>query len=442
MTAHIGVVGAGPAGLAAAFRLQQAGWSVRLFEANDYLGGRMATSERDGFLIDHGATIMSGSYASVLGIVREAGLESELLECGTTLGILRDGEIHCFDARRVVRDALQTRLLTSRSKVTLARLAFDVLRARKHLDYGDLSKAAAFDTQSAGDYARTRLNAEILEYLIEPAVGGLVGAWADEYSVVNLLFAAEKFLATKYLVFRRGMGSYAALLGRRFDVELGARVQAVEERGDEVVLNWRSSDGTEHTESLAGCVVATPAPAAGEMLPGLDSWRADFLRRVRYSKSFVPSLALSRPPAGVPATYVMVPRSSSTGILSLLMEHNKAPGRVPAGKGMVTVYTDGAWAEEMKDDSDDVVTKKVAEAVDRLLPGTADDLEFTVVRRWDKLGPLCPPGYWREMAHFQEIRKSSDRLIQLAGDYFGSASINSASATGERAASELLTALT
>ncbi|MFW6084016.1 MAG: phytoene desaturase family protein [Gemmatimonadota bacterium] len=52
------VVGTGPNGLAAAIALAEAGWSVRIFEANDEVGGaaRTAESTRPGFLHDLGST--------------------------------------------------------------------------------------------------------------------------------------------------------------------------------------------------------------------------------------------------------------------------------------------------------------------------------------------------------------------------------------------------
>jgi oxygen-dependent protoporphyrinogen oxidase len=124
-----------------------------------------------------------------------------------------------------------------------------------------------------------------------------------------------------------------------------------------------------------------------------------------------------------------------------MMEHHKAPGRVPDGRGMITVYTETGWAEALLGEGDDVVTKKVLEAVESVVPGVADSVEFALVSRWDRMGPISWPGYWREMRTFHEIRRSRDRRIQLAGDYFASPNLNAASKAGERAARDLLEAL-
>ncbi|HEY1967072.1 MAG TPA: FAD-dependent oxidoreductase [Pseudonocardia sp.] len=50
----IAVVGSGAAGLAAAFRLREAGHHVRLIERNDRLGGKMLTTRREGFTLEEG----------------------------------------------------------------------------------------------------------------------------------------------------------------------------------------------------------------------------------------------------------------------------------------------------------------------------------------------------------------------------------------------------
>ena len=50
-TRRIVVIGAGIAGLAAAFRLQQAGANVLVLEATDPPGGRMTTDTADGYVI-------------------------------------------------------------------------------------------------------------------------------------------------------------------------------------------------------------------------------------------------------------------------------------------------------------------------------------------------------------------------------------------------------
>ena len=56
----IAIIGAGVSGLAAAHTLQDAGYTVTVFEKSRGVGGRAATRKRDGFIYDHGAQYIKG----------------------------------------------------------------------------------------------------------------------------------------------------------------------------------------------------------------------------------------------------------------------------------------------------------------------------------------------------------------------------------------------
>ena len=56
------VVGAGLAGLSAAVTLQEAGVEVRLVEGSSKVGGRLKTTKRDGFILDHGFQVFNPAY--------------------------------------------------------------------------------------------------------------------------------------------------------------------------------------------------------------------------------------------------------------------------------------------------------------------------------------------------------------------------------------------
>lgn len=64
MTRHIGIIGAGMAGLTAAQSLRAAGVRVTLFEKSRGLGGRMSTRRVDGLQFDHGAQYFTAKGAA------------------------------------------------------------------------------------------------------------------------------------------------------------------------------------------------------------------------------------------------------------------------------------------------------------------------------------------------------------------------------------------
>src|SRR5882762_5421114 len=125
------VIGGGASGLAAAFRLQQAGYRVKVFDKEPRLGGRMRTLRRDGFLIEEGPTQIASSYTSLLGIVRESGMGDQVIPASTSLGMVdRSGTTHTFEVEHMFRDMGKTNLITTREKLSLAKIGIDTLRHR------------------------------------------------------------------------------------------------------------------------------------------------------------------------------------------------------------------------------------------------------------------------------------------------------------------------
>ena len=88
---RVGVVGGGLGGLAAACTLAARGYSVVLFERNDWLGGKAAVLEQDGYRFDMGPTILT--LPSVLRrIFTEAGRDLD-----QALDLVRlDPQWRCF----------------------------------------------------------------------------------------------------------------------------------------------------------------------------------------------------------------------------------------------------------------------------------------------------------------------------------------------------------
>jgi squalene-associated FAD-dependent desaturase len=71
---RVAVVGAGYAGLAAAFKLVEAGCTVSLFEANRTPGGRARRVEYRGALLDNGQHLLLGAYEATLTLMQRVGV--------------------------------------------------------------------------------------------------------------------------------------------------------------------------------------------------------------------------------------------------------------------------------------------------------------------------------------------------------------------------------
>ena len=88
---HVAVVGAGYAGLAAAFGLVEAGCQVSLFEANRTPGGRARRVEYRGALLDNGQHLLLGAYEATLDLMRRVGVPENAV-VRTPLTLMFPGE--------------------------------------------------------------------------------------------------------------------------------------------------------------------------------------------------------------------------------------------------------------------------------------------------------------------------------------------------------------
>jgi oxygen-dependent protoporphyrinogen oxidase len=443
-SARLAIVGTGAAGLAAAFRLQQAGFRVTLFEREDRPGGRMRTLHRDGFLIEEGATQLVRGYRSFMGVINDAGLVGQLVPASSTIGMIDpSGTTHVFEIEHIQRELARTRLISARAKLALSKVVLDVVRHRRHMDVTDLSKLARVDHLSAERYARQRWGQELLDCFVDPVVRGFVGTDPANVSAACMLYAFGLFMSKqRFVALKEGMSSYADLLSRNFDVTLRAEVTGVDRRGDEAQVIWRDAKGTEHAETFQGVVIAVPPRQAATIYTGLGSWRREFLTtKISHAANVALHVALDRVPS-LTASMVYAPaHSGEEAVLAASLEHNKVPHRIPPGKALVSVYASADWSRQLIDQDSDTITGKLLEAGTALVPGIDDAIRFTHVTRWPYSWMQSWPGFWTAMREFTARCREQDSIVQLAGDYFCTSNINTASASGERAARDLAVAL-
>lgn len=436
------VIGSGPAGLGAAWRLHRAGYPVTIFERNSQLGGRMRTVKRDGFQFEDGPSQIAGSYTRLINIMRESGMGDQLIPASTVLAMLDEkGEQHDFAVARIHFDMLKTRLISLRDKLDLAKITLDVLKHRKQLDIEDLSKLADLDHLSAEQYGRQRLGDGVYDNFVDPVIRGFVGTAPSTVSASDMLWVFAAFMKIqRYYAIRDGMQAYPDHLGTLLGHELDAEVTSVVERGNDVDVSWRTPDGAEHTRSFSGVVIATQAKAAAQIHTGLDAWRWDWLANKVDNATIVEThVALDVPPRSNASMVYSTEISNHTKVLAVNLEHNKAPGRTPPGKGVATIFGGNDWSKQVIDDNnDDPLIKELLDAAEPMVPGISDNIRFTHLTRWPHSWTKSYPGYWTGMQRFAQLSAQYDRRIQLAGEYFCVTSLNVATASGERAARRIL----
>ena len=436
--APVFIVGAGPSGLAAGYRLHTLGIPSVILESRDWIGGQVCTHREAGYLMERGATILPSAYKPVMDLITEMGITEQLIPAGSIIGFARDGKIHDLRSQALAADALKTKLISNRSKLAMVRFGIDSFRSRKSLSYEDLSLAAHLDTMTPKEYCQKHLgmSGEVYEYVIDSTVRGVLGTRGDRISLAELFFMLNNILGSKLWAIKDGYSAYTARLARDLDVRLNARVtEVVEAPGGGVNVTWEDAEGS-YTEHGSGAIIASRANHIPELVPTLSADDQDFLRGVRYTKVVQMNLGLRKAPPGIAASVVQVPRHEDQGLMAFTLEHNKAPGRAPEGKGLVCLMTMCEWAEVIWDQDDDTVLRKVTQAAEKLMPGFSDDIDFVQINRWDPCIVYSRPGLYRELGAFR-ARRPPDSPIKIAGAFFSSANMCSATASGERAAREI-----
>ncbi len=182
------VVGAGYAGLTAAWRLRQAGKSVVVLEARDRVGGRIWTDRlADGSPVDRGGAWLAPGHEAIFRLAREMGVS-------TYKTWVKGAHLLVGDGRTRRYTGLIPRISPAAVvRIALAQLRIDRMAKRVPLEAPWTAKdAARWDSRSVAWWLdRSKIQTPIARDLFEMAVRGLFATDLSNVSLLNLLFLAH-----------------------------------------------------------------------------------------------------------------------------------------------------------------------------------------------------------------------------------------------------------
>jgi oxygen-dependent protoporphyrinogen oxidase len=407
----VAVVGAGIAGLSLAYALRQAGRSVHVFEAADVVGGRMHTLRHDGYLIDTGAEmIATHGYPATWRLIRELGVPTaDVPRVVSPIAMWRGDRAHPHVGRPL--GLLTGAGLSVRGRLDLLRFnASSVLRSRAfdpdQPECTPLGEASV--AQLAGRYRR-----ELTDYLFQPLVSAFFGWRVDRSAaapLVSLLLATRN--TASWRTYREGMDTLARRLAERVDVTTGCQVHQVTSASGSVRVVVNGSVMT--ARSVVLCV---PAPAALALHANAPQDERTFLQACTFTPRLRVSYLLEKPitfPGGRSAYIALVPEVADRLVSAVFVDTNKTPGRVPAGRGLVSLLTSPQATRELIDATDADVVSCVTEQGERYLPGLRQATRAHFVHRFRHGLPEATPAALRLRADF--LRRPL-RSIDYAGDW-------------------------
>ncbi len=283
------IIGAGLAGLSAAFQLSRAGLAVRVLEAKPYVGGRTASWNDAGMQVESGLHRVPAFYTQMLALMEEAEIDLDGALCWEDEVEVRIPEgpsavyavsLPRYPLRTLANVFGRNELCTLRERAALG-LFFSAGLAQHALRPGSLDAWTVFD------YARRfGVSERAIERLLVPMTEGLFFLHPRRYSA-HVLFGllaqgAKHPLRTGLAAFKGGMTDIMAepiaqaIRRHGGRVETGCEVTELLTDGRRV-LGVRLGDTTLAAQQVVLATSLAPAQALLRRAFGVQQWTRDLL---------------------------------------------------------------------------------------------------------------------------------------------------------------------
>ena len=436
----VAVVGAGIAGLGAAWVLARDGYDVVVLERERHAGGRLTSEAVDGFRLDTGGSTLSSADRELLDWVDALGLRDELLPLRPVVAAQpHRGRIREIDPRSLIGIA-RIPGVKPRHGLRLLRLPRLLARFGERIDPDAPERAADFDDRSLADFGRLYFGASVLERWMTPFVGSASPCDERQASRVLFLQRYRRHAAARMGLPRAPLAELVAAAAAALAPRYGAQVTRIEGRAGGGVRLALRAGGRDRDLDVDAAVVATRAPDAARLAaPVLTSAELRALAGVRYAPALSLTVGLRRPFAPYPLR-IQVPRAEGSALESALLEPGLPGGRVPDTRGLLVLRATSRWSEANADAPEARLEQALLEGFGRIAPGVADAALFTRLQRAPAAHPRFDVGRYREIAQLARVQRElrrEGRRVYFAGDYLMDPSWNGALASGRRAARAL-----
>lgn len=449
MSSHCVVVGAGIAGLTAAFELHRAGKPVTLLEADTEPGGHIKTVAMEGFLMETGPHSFMSAAETVFDLMELLGLEADLLPAADATRnrfILRNGGLHALPMSPGT--FLTTRLLSMRGKL---RLCMEPLMPR-----------GKDPEESAWQFFCRRFGVEAATYMMSPFVSGIyagdvkkLGAEAAfgkfrgfEQQTGSMILGAMRYMKAKrrrlqaqgkpvrkgLFSFKQGLGRLTSALGQALGSSFkpGCEVHAIADEKGYWVVQTRGH-GSFSADSL---VLAVPPHQASRLLAPVQERAAQILSQIELAPVAVVHWAMPEGDGELPRGFgFLVPRHYQNHVLGSIFVSDVFPGRAPAGMRSFATFFGGVTEPETVGSDDQTLFEWTRKEHAALAAGPYDQARCLQVRRYEHAIPQLTPGHQTRVEELESVLPAG---MWLAGNYLQGVGIEQAAASGRDAAKRVL----
>jgi len=267
---HVGIIGAGPAGMAAAWELVQAGHAVTVYEAADRVGGLAAGFKDSGWAwsLEKFYHHWFESDSDILRLAEELGVREKVIFPRPKTSMWAKGKPYLFDS-------------------PLAMLAYPHLPPLPKIRFGltglylRLSKAwRAMERLTAEEWLIRYMGRAAYEALWKPMLIGKFGDWYPEVTMA-WFWARIHTRTTRLGTFEGGFQAFLELFAERLRAKgaifrFNAAVERIDPTADGLILSAGADTIT------VDAVISTTSPGAMlKLTPSLSQHGPDYAEKLR-----------------------------------------------------------------------------------------------------------------------------------------------------------------
>jgi len=295
---NIGIVGAGAAGLAAAYHLGKQGHHVTVYERAPFIGGQASTFMVGDAKLEKGYHHWFTSDTHIIDLVKEIGLGHQIRWIESTVGTMHDGRIYNFVTPL---DLLKFKPL---SLIDRIRLGLTTLYLQRQTNY------SKYEGVTADEWLSKHIGRKGHEGFWQPMLRGKFGE--EFYKQVGMVWVLGKIQTrvrsrSKSLIKEMlgyPIGSFEEIFEVLADkireqggeVHLSASVERVQVEDERATGLRVSTEGNEASDQSFDAIIATtPSYLFPKLVPELQGEYLDKLNNARYLGAVLLILVLDRP---------------------------------------------------------------------------------------------------------------------------------------------------
>lgn len=389
------IVGAGLSGLSTAWYLQQAGFSVQVLEAQAEVGGRISTSNQQGWQVDVGANSGLLSSQPIDALIDTLGLREQVLvanDQSKNRFVVRGGQLWALPLS--IGALIKTPLVSPLSKLSLL---WEPFRGR------------GVGEESIGDFIRRRLGQEWRDWVLDPFVSGIFAGNPDKISVQaafhkvwlmekdqGSLFkgmiarmkarkqdrTAGRYVPSNHMIsFKQGMAALPKALAKALgdSVRCSTAVSRIEKDGQ----GWQVNTADGQTLIAQKVILTLDAPDAARLLAPLSPTASKLLQSIESPPLAVVALGFDREQIShaLDGFGVLIPRSLGIQTLGAIFSTSIFPQRAPEGKVLLSCFIGGSRNPLVATRDEQTLIDQVVKDLTPLL-GIDGQPEFSQVKLW------------------------------------------------------------